>query len=280
MAKTTAPPAIKWADLGVRSLSAAVLAPFVLLEVWLGGVWFEVLAALLGVLMALEWTNICHDRSPGQFAVHALAALCAAVLPGELGLAPTLLVLVATTIASCAGVAFSGRPRSWWSFVGVPYVALPVLALVALRSDPALGLQAIVWLVLIVWAADILAYFAGRIIGGPKLAPVISPKKTWAGLGGAIVGAAIASGLYGYHVGVAVLPLVLLAAALAVVEQGGDIFESSFKRRHGVKDSGTLIPGHGGILDRVDGLVAMALVAGIIGYSRDPLALAKGLLAW
>ncbi len=274
------PPAAKWTDLGVRALSAVFLIPAVLLDIWLGGLWFELFAAFLGILMAHEWTVIALGRSTSQFALHALAALCAAFLPKEIGPLLSLAVILAITAVSFAGVAFGPRAKSRWCFVGVPYVGLPVLALVVLRHDPAWGLHAIIWIMLTVWAADSLAYFAGRIIGGPKLAPRISPKKTWAGMGGAMVGAAIASAIYASIYLPSVLPLVVLAAVLAVVEQGGDIFESAFKRFHGVKDSGHLIPGHGGVIDRVDGLIAVTVAAAIIGFFRFSQSAAQGLLVW
>ncbi len=276
--KTTANP--KWSDVGVRTLSALILAPVVLADIWYGGIWFEVFAAFLGVLMAHEWTIIAHGRSTSQFALHVLAALVAAFVPREAGVHVALSAIFLIAAIAYAGVAFGPRAKSWWNYVGVPYVALPVLALVILRHDPQWGLHAIMWLVAVVWAADILAYFAGRLIGGPKLAPRISPKKTWAGLGGAIAGSAIAGGLYGWSVELWVLPLVVMAGLLAIVEQGGDMMESAFKRHYGVKDSGQLIPGHGGVMDRVDGLIAVVVVAGIIGYLRNPATPAAGLLLW
>ena len=279
---TSEPPAAnpKWADVGVRTLSAVILAPVVLIDIWYGGIWFQIFAAFLGILMAHEWTIIAHGRSTSQFALHALAALFAAFVPGEAGAPAALAGIFVIAAVAYAGVAFGPRAKSWWNYVGVPYVALPVLALVILRDDEQWGLHAIMWLVAVVWAADILAYFAGRLIGGPKLAPRISPKKTWAGLGGAMVGSAIAGGLYGWHVAPWILPLVIMAALLAIVEQAGDMMESAFKRHYGVKDSGHLIPGHGGIMDRVDGLIAVVVVAGIIGYLRNPEAPAAGLLLW
>jgi phosphatidate cytidylyltransferase len=274
------PASARWADLGVRALSAAVLIPAVLLDIWLGGLWFEIFAAFLGILMAHEWTVIAHGRSTSQFALHVLAALCAAFMPREMGVTFTLFAIFAIAAVAYAGVAFGPRAKSFWCFVGVPYVSLPVLALVDLRHDSAWGLHAIIWVMITVWAADTVAYFAGRIIGGPKLAPRFSPKKTWAGLGGAMAGSALAGGIYASYVAPSVWPLVLLAAALALVEQAGDIFESAFKRFHGVKDSGHLIPGHGGIIDRVDGLIAVTMVAALIGHLRLPSSAAQGLMLW
>lgn len=270
----------KWADLSVRVLSAAVLIPAVLVDIWFGGLWFEIFAAFLGILMAYEWTVIAHGRSTSQFALHALAALCAAFIPREAGPQAALFAIMIITAVAYAGVAFGPRAKSPWCFVGVPYVSFPVLALVVLRSDPQWGLHAIIWIMLTVWAADTLAYFAGRLIGGPKLAPVLSPKKTWAGLAGAIAGSAIAGGVYAAYFAPSIFIPIVLAGLLAVVEQAGDVVESAFKRYHGVKDSGSLIPGHGGILDRVDGLVAVTTAAALIGYLRVPTSAAQGLLAW
>jgi phosphatidate cytidylyltransferase len=272
----------KWADLGVRTLTAAVLVPVVLADAWLGGVWFEVLAAFLGVLIAHEWVLIAHGRSSGQFALHALAAICAAMLTPVIGIIQTVLIIVGIALLSVVVVLLRKQKLTAWVPVGPLYASLPIVALVVLRRDGTLGWETILWLFLIVWAADVFAYFAGRMIGGPKLAPKLSPKKTWAGLGGAVVGAAVVSLVFASYVPTkpAALPLAILAGALAVFEQAGDIFESAFKRHYGVKDSGTLLPGHGGVIDRVDGLIAVAVAAVIIGYLRNPEVPAAGLLSW
>jgi phosphatidate cytidylyltransferase len=275
------PAAPKWGDLGVRALSAAVLIPAVLLDVWLGGVWFTLFAGLLGVLMAFEFTAIAHGGHSGQFAIHASAALAGAFLPGEVGAASTLAAIASLTALSYVVTLAQSGPRTFWTYVGVPYVALPAIALVMLRAHDSWGAYAIIWVMVVTWAADTLAYFAGRIIGGPKLAPRISPKKTWAGLGGAMTGAAIASTIAAFSFAPgSIVPLAILAAVLAVFEQAGDLFESSMKRHFGVKDSGRLIPGHGGVIDRVDGLVTVAVIAAFVGYLREPLSVSQGLLLW
>lgn len=273
----------KWADLGIRAISAAVLIPAVIADVWAGGIWSHLFVALIGILRRrAEWVTIVHDEESGavrpprrrRHVRRAAAARCRArgradrhSHPGQplrrAGLLP--------------------RPRrTALALLGVLYVALPPIALVLLREDPQYGIAAIIWVMVAVWMADTLAYFAGRIIGGPKLAPRLSPKKTWAGLGGAMAGSALAA------VGVALalgLPsvgiLAALAAALAVVEQGGDLFKSAMKRHYGVKDSGRLIPGHGGVIDRVDGLVAVAMAAALIGALRAGVEHAgAGILVW
>jgi phosphatidate cytidylyltransferase len=251
-----------------------------LLDIWLGGVWFELFAAFLGVLMAHEWTNIVHSKSSTQFALHAAAALCAAFLPADIGVLPTVGTIFGLTALGLLANAFRDRDKTLFAYVGIPYVALPVLALVLLRAHGTWGVHAIMWLMLVVWATDTFAYFAGRIFGGPKLAPVLSPKKTWSGLLGGMAGAAVVSSLYAATWFPSWFALACAAAALAVIAQVGDIFESALKRNYGVKDSGYLIPGHGGVLDRVDGLVAVAVVAAAIGYVRHSNSLAEGLLLW
>ncbi len=267
----------KWSDLGIRSASALVFAPLVVAAIWAGGVWFSVFVIFMGVLLAFEWSSIAHPANVKQFAAYALASICAGLLVKDLGTVQTCGVIAVFTALSTAA---SSRSLSKWKLIGVPYVALPIMALVILRSDLQWGLYAIFWCVTIVWSADILAYFAGRIIGGPKLAPTLSPKKTWAGMGGAIVGAALASIVFTHFVNLPAWPLFGLAAVFAVVEQGGDILESALKRAHGVKDSSNLIPGHGGILDRVDGLISVILAATLVGYLHNAQSAAEGLLRW
>ncbi len=272
----------KWGDLGVRALSAAVLIPAVIADVWVGGIWFHLFAALIGVLMAFEWVTIVHRQHPVQFALHAAGAMCGALLPLDVGLAGGLGAVAVLAAISGVLAAFEAPGGPKWRYFGVVYVSLPAIALVVLRNDPDYGIAAIIWVMVTVWAADSLAYFAGRIIGGPKLAPRLSPKKTWAGLGGAMAGSAIAAVLTGLWIGVPGLAILgILAAGLAIVEQAGDLFKSAMKRHYGVKDSGRLIPGHGGVIDRVDGLVAVAMAAALIGSLRAGLDHAgAGVLLW
>ena len=282
MASEQPPDVAKWGDLGVRTLSAAVLIPAVLADVWVGGIWFHLFVALIGILMALEWVTIVHRGSPVQFALHAAGAMCGALLPLDIGLQGGLLAIAVLAIISAAVAAFEQPGGPKWRYLGVLYVSIPPVALVMLREDPVHGIAAIVLVMLMVWAADTFAYFAGRLIGGPKLAPRISPKKTWAGLIGAMAGSALAALAVAKALGLsAALTLVLFAAVLAVVEQGGDLFKSAMKRHYDVKDSGRLIPGHGGVIDRVDGLVAVATAAAIIGAARAGVEHAgAGILVW
>ncbi len=161
---------------------------------------------------------------------------------------------------------------AWLRVAGVPYVGLAAAALVWLRFDPTAGRQNVLFLVLMVWASDIGAYVVGRFAGGPKLAPSISPGKTWSGaIGGVAAAVAVASTMAGGPAG----PVVLVAIALSIVSQLGDLLESALKRRFGVKDSGRLIPGHGGLLDRLDGMLTAAPVAALLAV-----ALGRGIELW
>ncbi|MGQ0484268.1 MAG: phosphatidate cytidylyltransferase [Hyphomicrobiales bacterium] len=281
MPETPRPPA-KWADLGVRTLSAAVLIPAALLSVWAGGIWFNLLVALIAVLIAHEWTAMAHGAISAQFALHAAAALCGALLPLDAGMWGAAIAVCLLWAASALLASRQPGATSAWNYLGVPYAGFPAMALVLLRADPQYGALAILWILAIVWAADTFAYFAGRTIGGPKLAPLISPKKTWAGLGGAVAGSAAASALFAAIAGLpAIAALAVLAGGLAVIGQAGDLFKSALKRHYGVKDSGNLIPGHGGVIDRVDGLVAVAVAAAMIGVMRGGMeSTGRGLLLW
>lgn len=271
----------KWSDLGLRSLSAVVLAPVVLAALYLGGAWAQWLFALFAVLMALEYVSIVHGSDKRQFALHAMAGL-SAVLLSSAGwtLAVIGIIVVATLISVAMRRGQSGHVNAWWVLSGVPYIATPTMALVLLRDDAEWGWSALFWLAVVVWATDIGAYFAGRIIGGRKLAPRLSPKKTWAGLiGGMVTASAAAFAVCHYLALPAVVPS-LIAPVLAVIAQAGDVYESALKRHFNLKDASNIIPGHGGVLDRVDGLIAAAVVAAAVGFLHNPHSMAKGLLLW
>lgn len=269
-------------DLGVRIVAAAVLIPLVLGLVWLGGWWFAGLLVLVGGLMAREWCAIVHGGSNVQLGLHLLAVLAAALVSGLYGSASALASVALIWLAAAVHARLARHRHGFWVYAGVPYVALPLVALVSLRADPVYGLIAVGWLFVVVWSADTAAYAAGRGIGGPKLAPSISPNKTWAGMGGAAAGAALAGGIAGWLADLPwLLPVVVIAAVIGVLEQLGDLFESLLKRQYGVKDSGAVIPGHGGMLDRVDGLVAASLAAVLVGAANSAGHNAgAGLLAW
>ncbi|KZM48003.1 phosphatidate cytidylyltransferase [Labrenzia sp. OB1] len=274
------PPSKKLSDLGLRFASAVILGPLVLLIAWLGGLPYAALVLTAAVLFLWEWFSITGTRqiSPlalvGQGALVVLA-LCHVTGHAEIGLAA---ILVAAFAAFGLG-RFSRAGR--WSAEGILYSGCALFALLAIREGTG-GLLFTFFLLFVVWATDIFAYFTGRALGGPKLWARVSPKKTWSGaVGGLMLAAAFGVGVVvvaGAWAGPEAKPeaglgdanrnlwiWALLAAALSIVSQAGDLLESAVKRRFDVKDSSRLIPGHGGIMDRIDGLVAAAIFAVLIG---------------
>jgi phosphatidate cytidylyltransferase len=247
--------------LTMRVLSALVLAVPVLASVYFGSPAFELMVSAAAVAMAWEWYRMCARDAPGVSAVALGVTLVAAVT--AVGLAQTAFSLAVLGIGA-VGVFVVSRRHLWLS-AGVFYVGLPCVAIVWLRNEPATGRETIFWLLGLVWASDIGAYAFGRLIGGPKLAPSVSPNKTWAGLFGAIV----CAGLVGAATA-AILELeeswrlALISTILGATAQAGDLLESWVKRKFGVKDAGSLIPGHGGFLDRVDALIAAVVITALI----------------
>ena len=266
----------KPSDLRLRLLSALVLGPTVLLITFLGGYGYGLLMLVAAVLFLWEWFSITGTKQRsavsaiGFCTLMVLASLVITGLPGA-GLAVAL--AGAIVVFAISGFTKSGR----WGMEGVLYCGLSLYSLLAIR-DGASGLLFTFFLFFVVWATDIFAYFTGRALGGPKLWQRVSPKKTWSGaLGGLIFGGLFGTGVA--YVGGAgdLVTWGLLALALSIVSQAGDLLESAIKRRFDVKDSSRLIPGHGGIMDRIDGLVAAAIFAvlfGLIGGGTlsDPIA--------
>lgn len=243
--------------LGARILSSVILAPAVLLAVYQGAPFFEAMVALAAAVMAWEWTRLSCGRFDAGGVLLAVAGAAAALL----GAAQPGWALVIVGLAALTPFIVGGpRDRSGraWLSAGAPYIGIPVVALVWLRGEPEAGRETLFWLLAVVWATDIGAYAFGRTIGGPKLLPRVSPKKTWAGLAGGVLCAALVGAGTAGLLGTPVLPLALISGALAVVAQVGDFGESWVKRHFGVKDSSAIIPGHGGLLDRVDGVLAVA----------------------
>jgi phosphatidate cytidylyltransferase len=227
----------------------------VLLVTWYGGLPFQMMAVLAAGLIFREWQTITGSAEAGPIMIAGWVALgvgCGAVLFADLTLA---LIAGAVLVAGLALWALV-TSKGVWVAGGVAYALLPAIALVHIRMAPS-GLILVLLLFIIVWSTDIGAYFAGRSIGGPKLMPKVSPKKTWSGFFGGLSAAVIGVLILRYFVAVPTVA-VLLVMVLSVLSQGGDLFESWIKRRYGVKDSGQLIPGHGGIMDRADGLIVAA----------------------
>ncbi len=227
---------------------------------WFGSPWLPLLTALAAAVMAWEWGRLCRAGRPGAtgivlvgvvvatVAAAALAAVWLAILAGLLG----------AGIVYCTARSGFG-PEPGWTALGTLWVALPCVCVLWLADEQTIGRATLLWVLALVWATDIGAYAIGRALGGPRLAPRWSPRKTWAGLAGGVLGAVAVGWASAASLGISpVLPLILVSAGLAIVEQFGDLAESAVKRRFGVKDTGGLIPGHGGLLDRLDGLLAVA----------------------
>lgn len=269
-----------------RVASALVLAPLAIIVVLLGGWPFVLVWCLAAMIVYWEWTAEIV-KAPRSAEVAGVGVLAVAGLLGASGFPSMALLVIAVGAGALAAL---GGTRRLWCGAGLLYAGLVLAGPMLLRRDlhPDFGVLALFYLFAVVWATDILALFAGRRIGGPKLAPSISPKKTWSGaiagaLGGVAAGAAVAavgSNLLNLPK-TNILAATGLALLLSVVAQGGDLFESAVKRRFGLKDSGRIIPGHGGLMDRLDGFLAAAGAAALLGVSRGGLdGAASGLLAW
>ncbi|HEX9463484.1 MAG TPA: phosphatidate cytidylyltransferase [Alphaproteobacteria bacterium] len=266
-------------DLGKRIASGIVMALLAVGAVVLGGWPFALFWAAAAIGIFWEWSAIVAGGAIAARTV-GVAALTAAALAVGAGQIYAAAMALAAGVAAVAAACAPGRRG--WGAAGVAYAGIVLIAPMVLRRDRELGLLAMLFLFAVVWSTDILGYFVGRAIGGPRLAPPISPKKTWSGAGGGALGAIVA-GLAVVHIAgdIALLPATCVAFVLSIASQAGDLFESAVKRRFGVKDASHLIPGHGGLMDRLDGFIAASGVAALVGIMRGGLdASARGLLLW
>ena len=258
----------RWCDLRSRVLSAAVLAPAVLLCIWWGGLPYALMMLCASLGLAWEWVALCGADPPGSPGLMVLISIAAGACCAVLGQAPIgLLMLAVGTILTAVAARLADPPAHWRALAaGVPYIGVAVIALIWLREDIGTGLANILFLLALVWASDIGAYLIGRVLGGPKLAPTVSPGKTWSGaLGGLFAAVAVAVFVTSIQRESASFWRVAgIAAMLGVVSQSGDLLESLIKRHFGVKDSSQLIPGHGGLLDRLDALLIAAPFAALL----------------
>ena len=265
-------------DLALRLVSAVVMVAAALASDWHGGHFFTLLWLAAAVAIHWEWQTLCGGpRIFQRFLLGAIALAAAAPLAMRGEPAYGILAVCAGAVAS--GAMAAPGPRLW-AGAGVVYAGALVVALGVLRGSLFHGFEAILWLFATVWTTDIMAYFGGRAIGGPKLWPSVSPSKTWAGflcgvISGCLVGLALAPSTSNVPV------VALLGLVAAMIAQGGDLFESAIKRHFKVKDASALIPGHGGVMDRLDGFVAAAVFAALVGaiHNGAPQA-ATGLFHW
>jgi phosphatidate cytidylyltransferase len=265
-------------NLWTRIAAALVLAPLAIVAAYAGSWWWILPGTLLAIGLFVEWLTVVGSARERRVTAAGVVALTVAGLC--LGFARVELALVALGLGAAATALLSSRQRGWTSG-GFLYAGAAQMASVVVRLDSATGFVALVFVMLIVWVTDIGGYFAGRGIGGAKLWPRVSPNKTWAGaIGGFGASLVIALGFAALDLGQA-WPLLMLAAVLSVVAQLGDLFESAVKRRFGVKDSSHIIPGHGGLMDRLDGFVAAIVLASIFGLLRGGVdGVGRGLMVW
>jgi phosphatidate cytidylyltransferase len=264
-------------DFALRLGSGLAMGAVAAFFTFSGAIPFTLLVVAATVLLSWEWGRLVHGQEGGvligvQIVTVALAALLAAFEKVGLGLVILPIGAILVSVLSL------GR-HSLFSALGVFYAGLPAVALIWLRSDSPLGLVATVFVILIVVASDTAGFLCGRLIGGAKLWPRLSPNKTWAGVAGALCACALIGALFWFAVdGASPLRLAGVGALLSIVAQAGDLFESAIKRRFGAKDASQLIPGHGGVMDRVDGLAAVASAVGLMGLFVNVYAPAYALL--
>ena len=271
------------AEQGSRNLlmrvgAALVLAPIAVAIAYAGGWLWTVLVTVTVIGLYLEWLAIVGAARQMRVVVPGVVGLAIAGCCLAFGRIDASLVLLALGFA---GVALFSPERRGWTATGFGYAAAAQMASVLVRLDQLWGFVALILIFLVVWVTDIGGYFAGRGIGGPKLWPRVSPNKTWAGaVGGFAASLVVAAGFAVFGLG-RTGPLLVLGAALSIVSQFGDLFESAVKRRFGVKDSSHIIPGHGGLLDRLDGFVAAVVLAAIFGFLRGGVdGVGRGLMVW
>jgi len=267
-------------NLLLRVLSALVLAPLALFAAYVGGWPFVLFWGAAAIIVLWEWTTLVVGPSFRVMFLSSAAAIAVADFVAWLGRPVVALLMVG--LGALAAAIFAPSAKRVWVTAGVGYGGGMLLAPICLRSDDTYGFAAIVLLFAIVWTTDVVGYFAGRTIGGPKLLPAVSPKKTWSGavagtLGAVLVAVAVATqfGLLNK------LAIAFLALFLSIVSQFGDLFESWVKRQFDAKDASQIIPGHGGVMDRLDGFWAAAVAGCVVGLLRGGYAApASGLLLW
>ncbi|HEX2020428.1 MAG TPA: CDP-archaeol synthase [Aurantimonas sp.] len=258
-----------WTDLRSRLVSAVILGLLVLALTVVGGWPFRLLCAATGVIVLEEWSRMTRSKRVGPIFRFARRTLYLALIVFVLGFD---LLAIGVVAAGAAFIAFvdRGEHKADWALGGLIYAAAASLPPGMLRGDDTAGLAVLGLIIAVVWSTDIFAYFTGRSLGGPKLMPRVSPKKTISGALGGLLAGVVFGVVYAEFVADApVVFVIFLAAILSIVGQAGDLYESWIKRRFGVKDSGRLIPGHGGLMDRIDGLIVAVAVAWLIGLMLE-----------
>ena len=252
-----------------RVISALVLAPIAIAALYFGDVYFLLFLIGASIIMAYEWCHASMEKTPGLItALTASVVIIALLFSYKIYLFQSIItIFLGAFLVSAMAVLFKKDGGLIWAFLGPVCIGLPVLALMTLRSIPEIGFVLTLGLFLVIWATDIGAYFCGKSIGGPKIAPGISPNKTWAGLIGGMIAAMIVAygvNLYLVNSQVATIGVLGIGAMCAILAQVGDFAESGWKRHFGIKDASNLIPGHGGVMDRLDGVFLTAPLLAVL----------------
>ncbi len=268
----------KSSELKTRIITAAILAPIVVFLAYYNESTFLFLIGVFVVALSWEWGRM--TRSNGQDHIVVLTAMTALTMMGAVVWKDVNMVW-GVLLLGVLTVYFLTQTKRRWAVAGVFYIALPACALVWLRTGGEYGFAAIAFVLFTVWTTDSASYAVGRLIGGVKFAPAISPNKTWSGFLGGIIAAAMMGGLFSLWLGNETSKtLAVVAFMVAIASQYGDLLESAVKRHYGIKDSSQLIPGHGGAFDRLDGLLMAVLMAAAIAFFRDAATPAQSLLIW
>ena len=257
-------------NLLVRVISALVMAPVAVYIIWNGGLAFFILIGLLTILILYEWNGICEEKPLSL--LFFIQVICGLLLIYQVNEnSPYIVYSMISSLICVAAVSLLIKAKMLWALYGLLYAIIPALSFLVIQQN--YGGALVLWTMLVIWAMDIGGYFAGKNIGGPKMSPKISPNKTWSGLAGGTILAMITGSLYGAFMQQSNVPLfndatilLILSGLLAILSQIGDLVESAIKRKFAVKDSGTIIPGHGGVMDRLDGVLFVAPAVVIVIY--------------
>ncbi len=256
---TPSPPAkrFNWSNLGIRVVSAVLLAPAALFPLMLGGWLLVVLIAVAVALLTIEWAMMSAPQAPARMALAVTTAVLAAVFTGDFGHYRIMWIVLVLSAGAAALIARGIAARPADAAFGALYIGGPCISLLWLRASDTHGQYWTVMVLAVAWAADIAAFLVGNVLKGPKLWPQFSPNKTWSGFVGGLIAATLAAFAVAHFLPMDLAPVQAMALGLfaGLATMAGDLWESVLKRRFGVKDSGDLIPGHGGLLDRVDGLM-------------------------
>lgn len=265
-------------NLAMRVMAALVLIPLGVGAAWYGGWVWLALVTITVIGLFGEWLLIIENVRPSVLLWGFLALAAAGV---GMALDRFDIANLVVALGLFAMFLFSAHAKRPWTSLGLAYTAAALFASVLVRNDPVNGFTAIVFVFAIVWITDILGYFVGRSVGGAKLWVRVSPKKTWSGAIGGLVGSALFGAAFALAGYASFWPMLMLSIVISIISQLGDLFESAVKRQFGVKDSSQVIPGHGGLLDRLDGFMAAIIAAAVIGYFRSGIdSIGQGLLVW